>query len=271
MNTETSAEPRTWKSEAGPIQSKKVRGVLQAISSQHNTRKEKWGVIGGEEHEMCFFSPFGGGSREDVTAAWNKLGEQFGWKVTRENYAGIIEAANAELITLRANTPVDDKRRTVEEDAYQKDAMRQAEEKRRIERENAEALRKAAESKPVLASVGQPGTPSAYIIVRKNEEHNGVEIQFPGKPSPDVIARCKAAGFRWSFHSKVWYKKFGAYSWAQAHTIAGLPLPGERDPGEAAAPFVAELAREQELPVEEVAPDRFDMQVEDNMAAACGL
>src|SRR4051812_7048924 len=118
MNTESAATTPTWKNEAGPIQSKKVREVLEAIRQQHRTHKEQWGVLGVDEHEMSFFSPYGGGSREDVTAAWSKLGEQFGWKVTRENYAAIVEAAQAELVILKANIPVrEDRRKTPEQHA----------------------------------------------------------------------------------------------------------------------------------------------------------
>jgi ribonucleotide monophosphatase NagD (HAD superfamily) len=51
---------------------------------------------------------------------------------------------------------------------------------------------------PVLAS---------GVTVRMNEALHGVEILFPGKPSPEVIARMKAHGFRWSWKTKLWYAK----------------------------------------------------------------
>lgn len=96
--------------------------------------------------------------------------------------------------------------------------------------------------------------------VRHNAEHNGVEIEFPGKPEAHVIKRCKEAGFRWSPRSKVWYKKLGTYAWASAHTIAGI---------EPAAPYPTIDRESPEQIAQQV--DRFDMQVEDNMAEQCGL
>lgn len=91
------------------------------------------------------------------------------------------------------------------------------------------------------------------VIVRRNLEHDGVEIVFPSKPDAEVLARVKGAGFRWSMRSKVWYKRFSGQSWAEAHQIVGLPLPTNQ------------IEKTQET------PDRFDMQVEDNMARSVGL
>lgn len=40
-----------------------------------------------------------------------------------------------------------------------------------------------------------------------NEEKNGVEIYFNGKPSEDVRNNLKSNGFRWSKYNKCWYAK----------------------------------------------------------------
>ncbi len=42
---------------------------------------------------------------------------------------------------------------------------------------------------------------------RINNEHNGIEIEFSGKPSADIRTRMKSAGFRWSSRSGVWYAR----------------------------------------------------------------
>lgn len=40
-----------------------------------------------------------------------------------------------------------------------------------------------------------------------NEEKNGIEIYFTGKPSEEVRNNLKAQGFRWSKYNKCWYAK----------------------------------------------------------------
>lgn len=44
------------------------------------------------------------------------------------------------------------------------------------------------------------------ITVKENDEHQGIEISFPGKPAQETIDKLKQAGFRWAFRAKVWYK-----------------------------------------------------------------
>jgi hypothetical protein len=46
------------------------------------------------------------------------------------------------------------------------------------------------------------------IIVRRNESKNGIEIQFPGKPSNDILTNLKVSGWRWSHFNKVWYNHY---------------------------------------------------------------
>ena len=96
-----------------------------------------------------------------------------------------------------------------------------------------------------------PATSASGVSVRYNREHDGVEISFPGKPAPEVLAKCKGYGFRWSMRSKVWYKRYTEMSWIEAHKIAGIQVAA--------------------TPKEEQGPDRFDMAVENQMAAQCGL
>ena len=42
--------------------------------------------------------------------------------------------------------------------------------------------------------------------IRENEQHQGIEIKFPGKPDQKIIDSLKQNGFRWAFRSGVWYK-----------------------------------------------------------------
>ncbi len=65
---------------------------------------------------------------------------------------------------------------------------------------------------------GSPSSPTTGAIVRRNMEHNGIEVQFAAKPGPETIALLKGNGFRWSFANRVWYTRFteAKLEWAQA-------------------------------------------------------
>jgi hypothetical protein len=45
------------------------------------------------------------------------------------------------------------------------------------------------------------------VAMKINEELNGVELYFPGKPEKEVINSLKANKFRWSNYKKCWYSK----------------------------------------------------------------
>lgn len=45
------------------------------------------------------------------------------------------------------------------------------------------------------------------IEISFNEEKNGIEIKFDGKPERAVLENLKANGFRWSRYQKIWYAK----------------------------------------------------------------
>jgi hypothetical protein len=114
-----------WTSTAGPRQTKAVEEILRKISAEHNTHVELVGVKGVDEDSMTFWSPCSSGNREDVTREWNTLGETFQWAITKANAAAIAGAATLALAALAKTRPVDDKRRTPEEDAAVKEKVRQ--------------------------------------------------------------------------------------------------------------------------------------------------
>lgn len=70
------------------------------------------------------------------------------------------------------------------------------------------------------------GASNGNVSVRRNLQHDGVEIQFAAKPSVDTLTQLKGNGFRWSKFSKVWYKRYSESAWRVAHEIAGLPVTG---------------------------------------------
>lgn len=45
------------------------------------------------------------------------------------------------------------------------------------------------------------------VTISENDEKDGVEIRFNAKPAPEVLARLKANGWRWSRFSSCWYAR----------------------------------------------------------------
>lgn len=127
---------------AGKVQAKRFNDAWSAMSSEHQHHTELSGVIGGEEHSMSYFSPFGGGNREDVKAAQNKIGEQYAWTVSRDNAAEITTAIIAAMPALKAARPVQDNRRTPEQDAERNAKYAEAQQQR--EAKEAEKARQTA-------------------------------------------------------------------------------------------------------------------------------
>ncbi len=131
---------------------------------------------------------------------------------------------------------------------------------------------------------GESAAGGSGATVSKNEEHQGVEVRFEAKPTPDVLSRLKSAGFRWSMRNRVWYKKYSAFAWQVACEIAGVSdephsekqlakdYDAQRERIKAEGnPLVDLQTKAMDNAEAGFTPDAFDMQVEDNMAAACGL
>lgn len=68
----------------------------------------------------------------------------------------------------------------------------------------------------------EPVTGAAGASMTENREHQGIELRFPSKPSADVIARLKAAKWRWAFRAKCWYHR----DTPEARTFAAAIVAG---------------------------------------------
>ncbi|MDY0301386.1 MAG: hypothetical protein RBQ99_07355 [Trichlorobacter sp.] len=68
-------------------------------------------------------------------------------------------------------------------------------------------LKKLAEQKQKAAETTTPVDTTPDVNVAYNEERNGIELRFAARPANDVIAKVKAAGFKWSGKQKLWYAK----------------------------------------------------------------
>ena len=92
--------------------------------------------------------------------------------------------------------------------------------------------------------------PHSGITVTENEEKDGVEIRFPGKPSEDVRSQLKENGFRWSRFSTAWYAKRNSKTLAFAYGIVTTAV--QEQPEEPVIHVQAELlALPAASPVEE--------------------
>jgi hypothetical protein len=82
----------------------------------------------------------------------------------------------------------------------------------------------------------------------ENAAKGGIEIRFPGKPEASVLDALKSHGWRWSRFGACWYHRAddATRNWAKSFLVGAAPT-------------------------EHLGPDYFDMQVENNMAADCGL
>lgn len=75
------------------------------------------------------------------------------------------------------------------------------------------------------AAAKRPATGGIAIEVKENEQKNGVEIKFASKPSPEVIEKVKANGFRWSKFQKLWYARRDEATLAFAYSLVDKPAP----------------------------------------------
>lgn len=207
-----------WQADAqntpGPIQVKRFNDAWGKFRMEHNTIREKWGVIGGEEHESCMCSILGVNVRDDVHAAQLEIGKRYGWQLSRKTITSAVDDIQAAMKVLMANRPVNDKRKTATQDAEERAEMRRWDAEREAKRLESVRQAEAAAAKGATSTLGK---------VARNLEHDGVEIAFNDKPSDDLRYRLKRAGFRITRRPPwKWYKKFSASAWSAACELAGV-------------------------------------------------
>lgn len=67
----------------------------------------------------------------------------------------------------------------------------------------------------------EPGKPEEIKIVH-NEQFNGIEIYFPGKPDLETLNKLKADGFRWHRVKACWFARKSEKAIKTAQDIAGI-------------------------------------------------
>jgi len=75
------------------------------------------------------------------------------------------------------------------------------------------------QSNPTPEKEAEATPEDGKIQMRYNEEKNGIEIQFPGKPEREVLSQLKDLKFRWSQRQKIWYAIHSPELWEEAKKI----------------------------------------------------
>jgi hypothetical protein len=142
---------------AGPIQCKRFNAAWSKLNWEHNTFVELTGIVGGQESRSILTTICGGNTRADIVAAQETIGQRFNWTITAANVNDIIKAAEAELATLQANRPVQDKRRTPDAEAERRAAAAkmEAEHKARGDRAGAAFVSHYGNGEKVTIQPGQ--------------------------------------------------------------------------------------------------------------------
>ena len=118
------------------------------------------------------------------------------------------------------------------------------------------------------------------VTVSENEAKGGIEIRFPSKPAPEVLAGLKANGWRWSRFSSCWYRRNDAQARAFASNLApnftDAPPQAQDAQGEAFAATMGPGRTETALPsmgADGEACDQFGhMMTEDGaFCTSCGM
>lgn len=68
-----------------------------------------------------------------------------------------------------------------------------------------------------------------------NNQFNGIELTFAGKPAEEIREAMKAAGFRWHKQKKLWYAKNTTERMALAQKLSGQQAAPETAPAPVAA------------------------------------
>ena len=63
-----------------------------------------------------------------------------------------------------------------------------------------------------------------------NNQFNGIELIFAGKPAAEIREAMKTAGFRWHSQKKLWYAKNTTERMALAQKLSGQQAPAEAAP-----------------------------------------
>lgn len=199
---------------AGPRQIKDLIRAASDLRAEGQSRDELYGVIGGTERRSTVMSMFGP-VREEVIALDDEIFTRYGGQVTRENVRQIIADYAAAMPEAAKSRPVDDNRRTPEQEAERNAAAaaQAAEEQARTDARNA-----------IMAAVmaKAPAGAKRLIYAELQEDRSDIQTDYFANTS----VRTVAIGF--GFSSREDFRALHAAAAAFPET-AHLGTPGENE------------------------------------------
>jgi protein-L-isoaspartate O-methyltransferase len=180
-------ETRKWTNvSAGPRQVKDLQKAMGALRSEGTAHDEITGVVGGEEHTWSYMSLMSP-PRAEVAALDEAIKVKYGYEITRDNVRTIIADYEAALPEARKSRPVEDSRRSAEEEA-----QRNAEAAERAAREQAEQDARNAVLNAVMAKA--PAGAKALIYAQGVEDESDPMTDY----FHSATVRTVAIGWRFS-------------------------------------------------------------------------
>jgi hypothetical protein len=173
-----------WEVSAGPRQAKDFTKAVSALRREGQSRDELYGVVGGKEHGSTVMAMFGP-VREEVIALEDAIHAKYDGKVTSANVRAVIADYAAALPEAAESRPVEDNRRTPEEDA---------ELTAKMAAQNAEYEAKQAASKSLLGQVlaKAPAGAKALIYAELQADTSDPMTDYYGNRTERTVA----IGFR---------------------------------------------------------------------------
>lgn len=78
------------------------------------------------------------------------------------------------------------------------------------------------DTQPAEVSPDPEVTHEDGVVIRRNEEQNGIEVVFPEKPDRSVCEKLKSLGFRFSRAKSLWYTKYSEMRERQVKSALGV-------------------------------------------------
>jgi predicted RNA methylase len=195
---------------AGPRQLKALTQAVSALQWEGKNRVELYGVVGGKEDSsvvagMC--DPV----RGEVIKLDEEIREKYGHQVTVSNVRAIIADYEAAMPKAVASRPVDDNRRTAEEDA-------ELTAKRDEQNAEQDARRSASAALLDQAMTKAPAGAKALIYAELHQDTSDPQTDYFGSQ----VTRTVAIGFRTSFREDFRALRAAAASFPEtAHLAEG--------------------------------------------------
>jgi hypothetical protein len=193
---------------AGPRQVADLKKAMGQLHAEGKTQTEVTGVIGGESrewHSMSLLGPV----RPEVAELDEKIRAEYGHAITRDNVRAIAAAYLAALPEARKSRPVEDNRRTPEQEAERTAAAAARDAEVKAEEDKRDAVQNA-----VMARM--PRGAKAVIIAEYHEDASDIMTDYFASHT----ARTVAIGWRYSSREDFRALRSAAAQFSETATLA---------------------------------------------------